>query len=302
MKIFLDNVNLNSTSGPNHFGTKLNKYISRLGATCTTNLDESSLDVQLSFIESIQNSNLPLVQRLDGIYFDIDTDNKLMNSNLQKTYENSAGVIFQSEYCRDLCFKYLGAHDNYTVIHNGADYELIDEIEPLQDSLLDKFDTVWTCASRWRPWKRLRQNVEYFINFSGENDCLVVAGNPPDDEVVKHNRVFYVGRLPVDILFSLYKRSKYFIHLARYDACPNVVVDARASGCQIICSSLAGTKEVAGPNALVVEDVPWDLEPVSTSRIPDIKFDNVTKNTYNTNIDMTFVAKNYLNFLQKTLQ
>mgnify|MGYP001291039055 CR=1 FL=1 len=302
MKIFLDNVNLNSTSGPNHFGTKLNKYISRLGATCTTNLDESSLDVQLSFIESIQNSNLPLVQRLDGIYFDIDTDNKLMNSNLQKTYENSAGVIFQSEYCRDLCFKYLGAHDNHTVIHNGADYELIDEIEPLQDSLLDKFDTVWTCASRWRPWKRLRQNVEYFINFSGENDCLVVAGNPPDDEVVKHNRVFYVGRLPVDILFSLYKRSKYFIHLARYDACPNVVVDARASGCQIICSSLAGTKEVAGPNALVVEDVPWDLEPVSTSRIPDIKFDNVTKNTYNTNIDMTFVAKNYLNFLQKTLQ
>jgi len=302
MKVLLDNVNLNSTSGPNHFGSKLNKYISRLGSELVSHPSAAAPDIQLSFIESFIDTNLPLVQRLDGIYFDIDKDNKLLNSNILRTYERSSGVIFQSEYCRDLCFRYLGEHDNHAVIHNGADYELIREITPMEVPMLNKFETVWSCAGRWRPWKRLRQNIEYFINFSGPNDCLIVAGDGGASEMIKHDRVFYVGRLPVDILFSLYKRSKHFIHLARYDACPNVVVDARASGCQIICSSLAGTKEVAGPDATIVEDIPWDLEPVSTTRIPDIKFDNITKNTYDTNIDMSFVAKKYLNFLEKTLQ
>ena len=61
MNIFLDNVNLSSTSGPNHFGNKLKKYMERIGSTFTF---ASEFDVQLSFI-SATNKLAPVYQRLD---------------------------------------------------------------------------------------------------------------------------------------------------------------------------------------------------------------------------------------------
>ena len=91
------------------------------------------------------------------------------------------------------------------------------------------------------------------------------------------------------------------IHLARYDSCPNVVVDARAAGCQIICSSIGGTKEIAGPDAIVIYEDPWDYSPASTTNLPEILFDKVITNGYNVNIDMTNVAERYDQFLKETL-
>ena len=72
-------------------------------------------------------------------------------------------------------------------------------------------------------------------------------------------KILFLGELGITNLFSLYRRSDYFIHLGRFDNCPNVVVDARAAGCQIICSSLGGTIEVAGTGATVIEEDEWDF-------------------------------------------
>ena len=43
-------------------------------------------------------------------------------------------------------------------------------------------------------------------------------------------------------IYKMYKASTHFVHLAWLDHCPNVVVDARASGCKIVCSSAGGTR------------------------------------------------------------
>ena len=91
------------------------------------------------------------------------------------------------------------------------------------------------------------------------------------------------------------------LYSARYDSCPNVVVDARAAGWQVICSSIAGTKEIAGPDAIVIHGEPWDYSPASTIDLPEISFDKVLTNGYNTNIDMVDVSKRYEQFLQETL-
>ena len=79
------------------------------------------------------------------------------------------------------------------------------------------------------------------------------------------NTILYWGlklRQIVNTLLSLYKRSKYFIHLAWLDHCPNVVVDARASGLIVIGSThvpplvdivrivgQVGTRSAVGPMA-----------------------------------------------------
>jgi glycosyltransferase involved in cell wall biosynthesis len=259
-------------------------------------------DIKLSFIETQQIIKTePMVLRLDGIYFDPDQRYETRNSNILRSYKQADGVIFQSEFNRDISFKYFGEHPNHTVINNGADMEYMDTINPLAHPKLDNFETVWCTAATWRRWKRLRENIKYFLEHSGPKECLVVAGHVDIKDAFVHDRIFFVGDIDVHNLYALYKRSKYLVHLARYDSCPNVVVDARAAGCQVICSSIAGTKEIAGPDAIVIYEEPWDYSPASTTNLPEISFDKVIKNSYNINIDMADVSKRYEGFLKETL-
>ena len=88
MNIHLENINLQSTSGPNHFASKLTKY---LDATFDTG---QRPDIRLCFIETHRaQNNIPLVQRLDGIYFNKAQNYKFQNTNIKKTYDKAAGVI-----------------------------------------------------------------------------------------------------------------------------------------------------------------------------------------------------------------
>ena len=292
MNLVLENVNLNSNSGPNSFGQKLFKYMPSCGVTINNTPEP---DAYLCFIESGRTThNAPLFQRLDGIYFNSAFDYAAQNSNIKRTYESAAGVIFQSNFNKELTFKYFGPHNNYAIIHNGADLELINSVEKIK---IDKYENIWSCASSWRPHKRLNENIRYFIEHSGPNDGLIVAGTVEDKQA--HNRVHYVGELSTEKLFSLYKASKYFIHLAWLDHCPNVVVDAMASGCQIICSSAGGTKEIAGKNAIIIEEKTWDYSPVELYNPPPMDFSHKIQNTWHKNeqFDMNSVCQKYYNFI-----
>ena len=302
MNILLDNVNLSSTSGPNHFGKKLKSRLDAMGHICSP--DVLQPDIQLSFIETrMLDPAAPLVVRMDGIYFDPEQGYEQQNKNIFRSYEMAKGIVFQSQYCKELVQHYFGEHDNSSVIYNGADIELIKSVPLLEHPLLDKYENIWVSSARWRRWKRLRENIEYFLQFSSPSDCLVVAGDVSKEKVdIKHERVFFVGRLDISTLYSLYRTAKYLIHLARYDSCPNTVIDARAAGCQIICSSLAGTKEIAGSDALIVEDEPWDYSPASTTRLPSLNFNNITSNTFDNDISIDTSAKKYESFLLQMLQ
>ena len=238
-----------------------------------------------------------MFQRLDGIYFNIRSNYSLQNANIRRTYEISDGVIFQSEFNKKLITKYFGEHQNSVVIHNGADLEKIHNIKSLENYVIDEYENVWTCASHWRPHKRLSENIRYFLEHSSERDCMVVAGKT--DYKLAHKRVFFVGNLPHDALIALYKRSKYFLHLSWLDHCPNVVVDARASGCRIICTDAGGTKEIAGANAIVLQEEEWDFEPLDLYNPPDINFDKKIDNVSNSgyNIDMNSVFEKYSQFI-----
>jgi glycosyltransferase involved in cell wall biosynthesis len=125
----------------------------------------------------------------------------------------------------------------------------------------------------------------------------VVAGSNPD-YVVGDNNILYVGKLGVEHLLSLFKLSKYFIHLAYLDHCPNVVIDARACGCKIICSSSGGTKEIAGADAIVIQEPEWDFSFIKDKVPPSIKEYNAIKNVFDSKVSMTGVAKSYHNFLK----
>ena len=80
---------------------KLKKYMSYKGHTFNI---KNSADIRLCFIESqLDNFNdIPTITRLDGIYFNTAQNYKLQNTNILRTYNSSKGIIFQSNFNKNL--------------------------------------------------------------------------------------------------------------------------------------------------------------------------------------------------------
>ena len=296
MKIRFDNVNFNANNGPNGFGIKLAKEFLRQGH----DLVSSNPDVQLSFIQKVNEFN-PCVLRLDGIYFNSDQDWKAQNEQIRLSYLSSQAVIVQSEFNKELVFNYFGKRSNVHVVSNGTDLEEIGNIQPLQHDIVDKFENIWMCASHWRPHKRLNENIQYYLEHKKQNDCLLICGKGFQENVEKKylsflqsENIFYLGELNWIQLISCMKVSKYFLHLAFLDHCPNVVVDAKATNCICIVSSSGGTKELCDNNDVIILDLDWDFKPLKLYDPYKLNFKNKTNNK---NIGLDFsINKTYTKY------
>ena len=101
-------------------------------------------------------------------------------------------------------------------------------------------------------------------------------------------------------LISLYKRSSTFVHLAYLDHCPNVVVDAQAAGCNIVCSSSGGTKEVVDKGFVVVEEE-WDYKPIPLYKPPTMDFTQTVKIKSNKESSFEKCVRDYYNILKDVI-
>ena len=301
MRIMLENINLASNGGPNSFAKKLIHEFDKQDVDYS--LEPG--DVSLCFIESPRRnlSGMPMVQRLDGIYFNTDQPYEHQNANIKRTYDAANAVIFQSEFNKKLTTAWFGDHRNSHVVHNGANLDLVNSITADRESkILQSCEEIWCCAASWRPHKRLQDNIRYFQEHSGPRDVLFIAGDLQGEVVPKDDKIKYLGILSQVQLIKLYKTSTKFIHLAWLDHCPNVVVDARASGCQVICSSAGGTVEIAGKDAIVIEEGGWNYKPTKLYRPPLMDFSKKNKNSYSHSYDMEDVGERYLNICRNTYE
>ena len=276
MKVFTHNFNPESNSGPNKFSrTLFNSLIKNKDVSITNN--QSDADVEFCLIQQQVHKVKPMVLRLDGIWFNSDQDYNRQNAPIKFAYENADAVIFQSNFNKKLTESWFGKHVNSTVIHNAADINLIRAANShYWDKKFGKDTEVWSCASNWRPHKRLNENIIYFLEFAPKDAVLAVAGKGSAAERLNYRfneRIKFLDELDYMSLLSLYKRSSTFIHLAYLDHCPNVVVDAQAAGCRIICSSTGGTSEIVEQGLIVIEDN-WNFKPCKLYKPPVINFKN----------------------------
>lgn len=313
MRMLLDNVDTNSASGPNSFGRAFSNELKRRGVEVDNLLEcirsrrpIMKPDVHMAFIETQLNlGDTPLIQRLDGIYY--NTDDRYgywweQNKTIKQTYDRAFGVVFQSEFSRRLVEAFYNEHPMSTIIGNGVDMSEFIDLQPLDMPQLDSCSgNVWVAASNWRPHKRLVENVRYFKEHARHDDVLVIAGgttyDPPADD-----RIIYTGELDRQTLISLYKRAKYFVHLAFHDNCPNVVVDARAAGCSIICAGASGSPSIAGPDAIVIDEDEWTPAPIQLYNPPCLDFKRARRNGIESNIDIINVVDRYIDFITSIVE
>ena len=280
MKIFTHNFNPQSNSGPNKFTRTLFQQLIRDEKVSLSSQEES--DVEFCVIQQQAHKVKPMVLRLDGIYFNSEQDFNQQNAPIKFAYDNADAVIFQSNFNKKLTESWFGQHKNGHVIHNAADTNIIMNPEVLRIYKesenywpWEKEKEVWSCAASWRPHKRLLQNILYFLDHAPDNAVFAIAGGLGTDEAKQYMnmspRIYVLGDLQYPQLISLYHRSTTFVHLAYLDHCPNVVIDAQAAGCKIICSSTGGTHEVVDNGIMVLEDE-WDMKPCTLYKPPNMDF------------------------------
>ena len=305
MIIVPHNFNPSSDSGPNSFTARLFRIL-RDDFACEFTHTPEIADIEFCLIQEAADKSKPRITRLDGIYFNTDQDYDVLNRQIKKTYDSSDAVIFQSTFNKNLIEHWFGIHHCGSVIHNGPSMREINLIPKIDITPLSNGGDVWLCASSWRPHKRLAENVRYFLQFSQEDTVLVVAGKGITKDEFSNlaegneKRIFYVGHLEWNMLIGLSKSCSTFLHLSYLDHCPNVVVDAQAAGCRIVCSSSGGTKEIAGDDAIVVEEDEWDFSPIALYNPPSLDFSRILeKNTHSIqSTSLREVAKKYYKVME----
>lgn len=310
MKIYYDNVNISSQSGPNTFGKRLYTQLQKVGHSPTTLL--SDCDIVLSFIQQRYRGTTAgrRVLRLDGIWTKPD---KFVENNkeIAQAYKNYDAVIVQTEYDKKMIEKYFGLRDKVFVIHNGIDFDYVSKI-PAADMSDANADKIFVCAASWHPQKRLEDNIRLFQHIRKKeckNSYLLILGKIGYNLNISKDmleNVVHLGQKSHEECLSIYKSSDYFIHLAWMDHCPNVVVEALACGTPVICSNSGGTKEIVRDSGLIIKekydfnyelfdfDKPWDMD------IKDFKLSNIKVS--NSHLDISKIAEKYIDVFEKVLQ
>jgi len=236
-------------------------------------------DVSLNVISIKHWHSTYKIVRFDGVWHDTARNWRQKNRGMRDAIKHADGVIYQSNFARRMCNKYLGEPKCPSrVIFNGSLPSVYDEVKPA--SFQHKH--VFIAFSKWRPHKRLRDIIESFLIANGVIKCmLIVAGDGsrsgiPAGEASNyfaHRDIEYVGSLPQNLLMPILKAATASIHLCWFDACPNSVVEALCAGVPVICNNVGGTWEIVGPSGageVLAIDEPYDCEPVDLYHPPAI--------------------------------
>lgn len=317
MKVCFFNVDFNSSSGPNSFANKLASEFNKLGVKVVGVRDK--YDILLSFISDYgyaKNnicSEAKLVLRLDGIWFNSIQDWKNMNKPIVDTYGRSDGVIFQSEFNKKLTFEYFGVKNNCCVINNGDVFDVVGE-KNIRSS-----GKTFCCCSDWRPHKRLGDIIEFYIKASDGCSKLIVIGDVSNcgfdiNQYSGRDDIVMCGKQNKDFITNVYRGSDFMVHLAWLDHCPNVVVEAIANCCPVICTNSGGTKELVNDFGVVYNDFVWDFKPHNLYNPPTLNIDSMVEKFLNVDcksrfdnnmaynkLNISSVANKYVNFFKKTI-
>lgn len=170
MKIFTHNFNPQSNSGPNKFTRQLLTKLIKENNFIHSNQEDA--DIEFCLIQQVVQKKKPMALRLDGIYFNSEQNYNNQNLPIKFSYNNADAVIFQSEFNKLLTEKWFGKHHNSFVVHNAF---LEEKGVDKTFSELHKDVEIWSCASSWRPHKRLIENVRYYLENGPKNSIFIIA-------------------------------------------------------------------------------------------------------------------------------
>ena len=253
MKVFLDNYS-------NHATFKRQKpYWKKAGIKIAA--DPTKADIHLVNVRGIPRGK-PMVQRLDGIYYDSDTPYVKRNAAISATHAFAAGIIYQSEYCKEAGEYYLNKRKGtHRVIYNGIEPGWTGTRNPSEHPTI-------VVSAKWRRHKRLPEILKCFRDYrvGYPKAKLIVMGNiQGNPRPTTEKGVIYLGHISHNAMKEYFRESWFSLHLSKRDACPNSTVEAIGAGVPVITTdACGGGTELCKmtPVCVVVEGDAYTIKPV----------------------------------------
>lgn len=249
--------------GTSIFMRKFVEGLMKKGVEVTTDIDDNYelLFVIISYdgffnkkLQEKKEKGVKIVQRLDGVltfatsYFFYP----LRNFGMKCVHNKIADyIIFQSEYSKFLCDKYLGKpRCDWSIIYNGVDLQ---KFSPKGDQY--HFNTentlISVCGFRRKVtlWPLIKA-MEYIKKEVSDIQLILIGpikSNlrkliPPNNSHIK-----YIGSLPNDKLPFYERGADAFIFPIR-SASPNVLLESISCGLPVACYDIGSNREVLGDN------------------------------------------------------
>ena len=287
LRVGVDVSSRTSHSGPKVFMGRLCSGIEKSGEAVVVPYTDRFYDIGLFANQPKNKFGKPYVIRLDGIYFDKNNtrgDNNVLNAPVIDAVDKSVGVMFQSEYCRDLYQKQIGNPECVvSICGNAINTEIFHSrgVSRRTELGFKADDHVIVMSGHWRAHKRLRDGVELFRrmrNGSEGSFKLLVIGRRPD-YVVDDPDILYLGEIEPSQLAPYYRAGDVFLTTSWLEPAGNVHIEAMACGLPVVCMNNGGAHEsvrASNGGIVVPADPVWDLiTPLSVYDPPSPDYDLV---------------------------
>lgn len=150
-------------------------------------------------------------------------------SRLREFAQAADLLIYQSEWARDYLRPFTGKDG--VVVLNGVDTSFFKPLKKNTDVVYARSSRIaekgWEMARYWFSRNHAGRRLNIVGKFSPENL------NNNFDFFAGEHFMFY-GEQPRDEFAAILGMSKYFLYPYFMDACSNTLLEARASGCEII--------------------------------------------------------------------
>lgn len=195
-------------------------------------------NIHLANVRIGSKTNLPVILRLDSIYYDSATNYNARNIEISNSHCIADGIIYQSNYSKMLIERLLRPRKPDTkisVIANGIDPEWIGE--PIEHSGINI-----TITGKHRRHKRLKEIIELFLDYNKlyPDSKLHIFGMLYDNVKLIHKNIVYYGQVPRSAMMDVFRITDFSIHLSKRDSFPNSVVEYIGAGIPVITTNNCG--------------------------------------------------------------
>lgn len=281
--------------GPGIFLSRLKKELEKSGQFSRENPD---VWIQLSYkdlpndIQDRKNTgDTKVIVRMNGAYCNrynkirkpftlplpilddwySDKKNGQRNDAIRQNLMNADRIVYQSWFSCQITQKFVCKTPTAPIIYNGVD---LDQFNP-DGELSDRFDEKrlnLLVSHSFKPYHRLHDQMKILaaakesqptikLNILGGGDeasfdyAKQIAGKLGLKE---NNDYEFLGKLSPEELPAIYRSCDMMLNLSYWDSCPNVAIEAMASGLPIVGVWSGGLAELSGDvGVLIPEKIPF---------------------------------------------
>ena len=204
----------------------------------------------------------PIVVNQNGIAYPAwaGADTERLNARLRGVLQAARHVVYQGEFCKGAADEFLGpAAGSWEILPNAVDTQ---EFAPADAP--PGGEPVLLLAGDQSQAYRLETALETLALLPEARLLVtgsVVGGEHLIDELGLADRVELAGRYAQRDAPALFRRAHVLLHPKVRDPCPNVVLEALASGVPVVHSASGGVPELVGDAGIgVPSETTWEKD------------------------------------------